>query len=66
MGNRSNDAGRKYGDAGTKRGRFNANPTRSNHAGCHVAALSRSMKKLNEKATRVVKVYSSNARGIFW
>lgn len=39
--NNSGDANKRYGAAGTKRGRFNPNPTRSNHPGCRIAEQSR-------------------------
>lgn len=54
MGNNSSSAVKKYGNAGTKRGRFNPNPTACNHPSCVIALQSKRDKKLYETSPRKV------------
>lgn len=62
MGTNSGDKGKKYGEAGTKRGRFNANPTKSSHPSCTISQRAKLAKAANLKLPRIVKVYTSKAK----
>ena len=60
MGINSGDKGKKFALAATKRGRFNANPTRCNHAGCSISQKSKLDKKNSETAPRIFKFFRSS------
>jgi len=62
----SGDSRKKYGNAGTKRGRFNPNPVPRNHPSCMITQKSIAEKKrwadLVASGNRPCKYYSSGIR----
>lgn len=62
----SGDQKKKYGAAGTKRGRFNPNPTKCNHVSCLILQRAKQEKAAYLKnSSRPVKVFRSKVKSTF-